>query len=93
MTTREEDLQRLARRRVGLKMGWLTHALVYVLVNLGLAAISLYQGRQWYLGPLLGWGLGLAIHGIVVWVNLRGQGVRERLMQAELEKLRRQVPR
>ena len=93
MTTREEDLQRLARRRVGLKMGWLTHALVYVLVNLGLAAISLYQGRQWYLGPLLGWGLGLAIHGIVVWVNLRGQGVRERLMQAELEKLRRQAPR
>ena len=93
MTARDEDLQRLARRRVGLKMGWLIHALVYVLVNLGLAAISLYQGRQWYLGPLLGWGLGLAIHGIVVWVNLRGQGLREHLMQAELEKLRRQPPR
>jgi hypothetical protein len=54
-----------ARRRVGLKSALYTHAMVYALVNLGLAALSLYQGRQWFVGPLAGWGLGLLIHAIV----------------------------
>ena len=34
------------------------HASVYVLVNLGLAALSLSQGRHWAIFPALGWGLG-----------------------------------
>jgi len=92
MATDIDDLHRQARRRVALKMGWLTHALVYLLVNLGLAGISLYNGRSWYLGPLLGWGLGLVIHGTVVWVNLRGQGLRETLLQGELQRLRQRSP-
>lgn len=93
MNTEDDDLHRQARRRVALKMGWLTHLLIYVLVNLGLAGLSIYNGRHWYLGPLLGWGLGLAIHGIVVWVNLRGQGMRERMLATELRKLRGEPPR
>lgn len=40
------------------------HAAVYLLVNLGLAALALSSGRDWHAYPtLLGWGLGLAIHG------------------------------
>ena len=52
-----QQIDRLARRRAGAKMGWYAHATVYVLVNLGLAALALANGRHWYAYPLLGWGL------------------------------------
>jgi hypothetical protein len=86
---RQDDLQRRARRRVDTRIAFMTHALVYVLVNLGLAALNLVQGGpRWHLGPLFGWGLGLAIHGIVTLIALRGDGVRERLLEREIERLR-----
>ena len=84
----ESELHKLARKRVGMKMGFATHLLVYTLVNAGLAVASLSQGRQWHWGPLLGWGLGLAIHGIVTLVELRGQGLRDRMVASELQRLR-----
>ena len=54
----------------------------------GLAVLSLSQGRQWHWGPLLGWGLGLAIHGLVTLLNLRGQGLRDRMAASEVQRLR-----
>lgn len=88
----EAALERLARRRAGAKMGWYVHALVYVCVNAGLALISLSSGRPWFLFPLAGWGLGLSIHGLAVWLSAGGAGLHERLLQAERERLR-QGPR
>jgi len=86
-----DDIEARARRRVGLKMGFYIHALVYVLVNLGLFAISSQSGRgNWHIFPLLGWGLGLAIHGIVVFTSLRGEGMRKRMLAQEVERLRRE---
>ena len=84
-------LERRARRRVRLKTGFATHALVYVLVNLGLAAAVAWRGGDapWRFGPLLGWGLGLGIHGIVVFARLHGDGLRDRLIRSEIERLRR----
>jgi hypothetical protein len=73
-----------------MKMGFYTHALVYVLVNLGLFAINTVTGRgHWYIWPLLGWGIGLAIHGTVTFLNLHGEGFRERMLADEIERLRR----
>ena len=83
-------LERQARRRVGAKMGFLIHALVYVLVNFGLFAINAsVGGGHWAVFPLLGWGLGLAIHGIVTLVSLHGDSLRQRMIDSEMEKLRR----
>lgn len=87
--TDDRSLERLARRRVGIKTGFYTHALVYVLVNLGLLAINTYSGGpRWFVFPLLGWGLGLAIHGIVTFVSLHGDGWRSRMIENEMAKLR-----
>ena len=84
------DIEARARRRVNMKMGFYTHALVYVLVNLGLFAINTVTGRgQWHFWPLLGWGVGLTIHGIVTFLNLHGEGFRERMLADEIERLRR----
>jgi len=85
----EPELQRRARRRVNQKMGFYIHASVFVLVNLGLAAINLTTGgKSWPLWPLAGWGLGLAIHGIVTFATLSGDGLRDRMLQREMARLR-----
>ena len=85
----EQDLQRRARRRVNQKMGFYIHAAVYVLVNLGLAVINFATGgKAWHLWPLAGWGLGLAIHGFATFASLNGDGLRERMLNDEVETLR-----
>ena len=59
---------KLARRRAKAKLGWFIHAAIYVVVNLGLIALSLANGRSWAIFPLLGWGVGLLAHGLSVWL-------------------------
>ena len=87
--TRHDDLDRLARRRAAARMGWYVHALVFLAVNAVLATLSLSSGRHWAIYPALGWGLGLLIHGFVVWVVLGGGGLQQRLVAQELERLMR----
>ena len=85
----EDDLNRRARKRVSQKLGFYTHALVFVLVNLGLFAInSVTGGQRWSHFPLWGWGLGLAIHGIVTFLSLSGEGLRQRMLADEVARLR-----
>jgi len=79
--------ERLARRRAGAKLGWLIHAVVYVLVNTLLVALSLASGRGWAVFPLLGWGLGLAVHGAVVFLTTGGAGIYDRMVQAERQRM------
>ncbi len=78
-----EQIDRLARRRAGAKMGWFIHAFVYLCVNAGLALLALSHGRDWYAYPLLGWGLGLALHGAAVWLMGPGAHWRERMVERE----------
>lgn len=87
-----DDIERLARRRAGAKLGWYIHAAVYLVVNLLLFAMSEYAGggRRWSIYPLLGWGLGLALHGVAVFVLGSGSGLRERMVEKERERLRRE---
>src|SRR5262245_27279982 len=90
-----EEIERLARKRAGAKIGWYFHAAVYVVVNLTLFAMSdqLFGTRRWSMAPVLGWGLGLALHGISVFVLGRGSGLRERMVQKERERLLREQER
>jgi hypothetical protein len=88
-STIQDPLERTARRRAWLKMGWYTHATVYVAVNSMLALIAASSGHNWAVYPALGWGLGLAIHGAVVWLITGGGGVYHRLLQRERAALQR----
>jgi hypothetical protein len=84
----DEALRRRARKRVDIKIGFYIHALVYVCVNLGLFAWNLYTGgHRWHVLPLLGWGLGLAIHGLVAFLSLRGDGLHQRMLDSEIRRL------
>lgn len=86
-------LDRLATRRAHAKLGWLAHAGVYVAVNLLLAVVALAQGRHWAAYPALGWGVGLAIHGIAVFVATGGGGWQSRMVAREREQLEREQQR
>ncbi len=86
-----EDLDRLARRRAGAKLGWYTHATVYVLVNVFLFVLSTKTGgHRWSIYPALGWGMGLAFHGLGVFMLGPGCTMRERMVRRERERLERE---
>ena len=87
-----DDLDKLARKRAGAKLGWYTHAAVFTLVNLLLFSLSNYGfgHRPWSVFPLLGWGLGLTLHGIAVFVLGAGSNLRERMVQKERAQLERE---
>jgi hypothetical protein len=83
----DRQLERLARKRAGAKMGWYIHATVYIAVNLLLAMLSAMSGRDWAVYPAVGWGIGLAVHALVVFLVTGGAGLHERLVQQERNRL------
>ncbi len=92
-TLDHDDAQRLrrAQRRAGAKLGWMIHATVFVAVNLLLAGVWMFSSRSgagyWPGFPLVGWGLGLAIHGAAVWLSMTD--LRDRMVERELRRLDR----
>ncbi|QHJ01716.1 hypothetical protein GT347_25870 [Xylophilus rhododendri] len=86
----DEDLESLARRRAGAKLGWYTHALIYLVVNAVLFVLARHgvTHRPWNLYPAAGWGLGLLLHGVSVFLLGAGSGLRERLIERERQRLR-----
>jgi hypothetical protein len=91
----DEEIDRLAHRRAGAKLGWYIHATAYVVVNLVLFGLSQYAfgHRPWSVFPVVGWGIGLALHGVSVFVLGRGSSVREAMVRKERERLRRELGR
>ena len=53
---------------------------------------SVIGGYRWSVWPLAGWGLGLAIHGVVTLIALRGDGWRRRMLASEIAALKRREP-
>ena len=87
-----DEIERIARKRAGAKLGWYIHASLYLLVNAVIFSLST-QGlwhRPWSAAPALGWGLGVVLHGIAVFALGTGSSLREHLVQKERERLQKQ---
>jgi signal transduction histidine kinase len=71
-----------ARRRVRALRVFFMHALIYLVVNTLLIVINLLTSphRFWAGATLMSWGMGLAVHGLIVWsrVGLLGRDWEER---------------
>jgi hypothetical protein len=67
MNTEETKYQK-AKERVEVIKGFYIHLTVYVVVNLGLFSLNMLvtPGGLWFIWPLMGWGLGVAIHALSV---------------------------
>ena len=86
---REERKRRVvddreARKRVRRRMRFVRHALVYIVVVSSLLLIdALNGGGWWFYWPMIGWGIGLLIHILVVvapvfssdWVERRAERI------------------
>jgi len=84
-----DALLRRARHRAGARMGFRIHLLSFLAVNAVLAAIALSRGQFWFVWPLLGWGMGLAAHGLSLAWSM-GNGY-QRMVDHELARLREQA--
>lgn len=89
VTNHPDRIESLARKRAGAKLGWYLHATVYLLVIPLLWTLSLSKGLHWAIYPTLGWGLGLAMHGVMVFALAGSSNLHERMVQAERERLGR----
>ena len=86
----EQTIEARAAHRVRRKMGFFIHAAVYLMVNGGLFLMNQWMPEQpAHHLPLLGWGLGLAIHGVVTLLRLQGEGLHRQMLAREIETLRR----
>lgn len=87
-----DEIDKLARRRAGAKLGWYIHLAVYLVVNTGLFLGSnlMFGHGRYSLGPLLGWGIGVVFHGISVLLLGRGSSFRENMVARERERIERQ---
>ena len=64
----DAQIEALARRRANARLGWLTHAFVFIGVNLFLVSIALAHGRAPRILGIgtLAWAFALGMHGIAV---------------------------
>jgi hypothetical protein len=83
-----KEAYRKAEHRVRAKMGFYIHFCIYVGVNLMLYFINRGtlgpDGYQWFVWPLLGWGVGVFFHFMGVFIF--SGGIKERMIQKELDR-------
>lgn len=59
----------LIRKKIELQFGFYVHLAVYIIVNALLIFLDLKKpGNIWFIYPLLGWGIGIAIHGLSAFI-------------------------
>ncbi len=81
----ENQIRAKAKRRVGLKLGFMWHFAVFAMVMLALVAINLNYtpNTLWVVWPLGGWGAGVILHAFAVFSTPR---LTEEMIEAEIER-------
>jgi 2TM domain-containing protein len=88
--TNDQERYERAKQRVDILRGFYVHAIVFVIVNLGLAAYNLATSpdRMWFIAVLGGWGIGLIAHGAYALGSGRflGEAWQERKIREEMDR-------
>jgi 2TM domain-containing protein len=86
----DQERYERAKQRVEVLRGFYGHALVFVLVNIGLAAynVATTPDRLWFVLTVAGWGIGLFAHAAYVFGSGRffGAGWQERKIREEMDR-------
>ena len=89
-----EILYRRAAARATMQLAFYRHVMIYLVVNALLVAVDLLKdpNHLWFQWGLLGWGIGLLVHGLNVysyrWLGSR----RDQMIEGELERQRQNSP-
>lgn len=93
-TSMGEREYRLTRKKIRNKRGFYQHLGSYIAVGFFFVAMNMATsfGDWWFQFPLLGWGIGLAIHYVSVFgvggISKYGERWEERAIQEEMERLK-----
>lgn len=92
----EEELYKQAEKPANDIVGFAVHAAVYLVVNVALWLIDVVTGGgiDWAYWTTIPWGIGLAIHGLVLLLELKlfGEDWRHRQIERYVER-RREPPK
>jgi hypothetical protein len=82
-----QKTEQTAQQNAKLKVEFRIHMVTYIAVNSLLAIINLTltPGYLWFIWPLMGWGLGIILHGINVYLSTKSS-LKERMIQKQLKK-------
>jgi len=82
---------RRAAARVEARLGFYRHAMIYVVVNVLLAALNFLKNpaHLWFQWVIFGWGIGLFAHGLNVYSYRWFSSRREQMIQSELQRQER----
>ncbi|MGD2046383.1 MAG: 2TM domain-containing protein [Gemmatimonadota bacterium] len=84
---RSDDFHR-AKERLEARRGFFTHLAVFLVVNTALVVINLSTAPDelWAKWPLMGWSIGLAFHGLAVFVIGDRFAITDEMVERELSK-------
>jgi 2TM domain len=77
--------------RVTMQRAFYRHVMIYIVVNVLLAAVNLLKdpNHLWFQWGMLGWGIGLLVHGLNVYSYRWSGSRREQMIERELERERK----
>ncbi|SMC76801.1 2TM domain-containing protein [Moheibacter sediminis] len=79
-----------AKKAVEERLGFYVHLAAYILVNGYFVFLSVRSGGYfWAIWPMVGWGIGLAFHGIGVFGFFNNNSWKDKQIHKELEKRRK----
>ena len=84
----EQDIRyQKAKERVEQIKGFYIHLIVYVVVNLILFSINMIVSPDnlWFFWPLIGWGIAIVLHALVVFGGLLGSNWEEKKIAELME--------
>ena len=87
----EQTRYQEAKERVEEIKGFYFHLITYIVINAVLVVINLLTSPEylWFIWPIIGWGVGLVIHGFSVFGNFLGKSWEERKIKEIMEKDKR----
>lgn len=89
----EQETYERAKKRVEELKSFYSHLFVYLAVNAGLFLLNIITSPRhlWFYWPLIGWGIGLSIHGLSVFgtQKLLGKDWEEKKIREIMEKEKR----
>ncbi|MFZ0545024.1 MAG: 2TM domain-containing protein, partial [Candidatus Promineifilaceae bacterium] len=87
------EIYERARESVEARLEFYRHLAIYVGVNVLLIIINLITSPDslWFVWPLLGWGIGIVVHAVRVFVVPTGSSLKARMIEQEIEKYSKSV--
>jgi len=88
----DDEIRKLAQRRVAAKKGFFIHLIIYIIVNALLVSIWAISGGgyMWFLWAAGGWGVGVIFHCLGVFAFSREDSDWEQNeIRKEMDKIKR----